>query len=32
MGVKRGLEELEKEQWISRNELEDFSKLLYIYA
>ena len=32
MGIKRGLEELENEQWISRNELRDFSKLLYIYA
>jgi hypothetical protein len=32
IGVKRGLEELENEQWISRNELQDFSKLLYIYA
>jgi len=32
LGVKRGLEELENEQWISRDEVENFSKILYIYA
>ena len=32
MGVKRGLKELEDEKWISKNELQTFSKLLYIYA
>ena len=32
MGVKKGLEELEKENWISKNELETLSKILYIYS
>ncbi len=32
LGVKRGLEELENEQWISKDEVENFSKILYIYA
>ncbi len=32
IGVKRGLRELENEKWISKNELQTFSKLLYIYA
>jgi hypothetical protein len=31
-GVKRGLKELEDEKWISKNELQTLSKLLYIYA
>jgi hypothetical protein len=32
LGVKKGLEELENEQWISKDEVENFSKILYIYA
>ena len=32
MDVKRGLKKLEDEKWISKNELQTFSKLLYIYA
>jgi len=32
MGVKRGLKKLENEKWISKNELQILSKLLYIYA
>jgi len=32
MSVKKGLEELEKENWISKNELETLSKILYIYS
>ncbi len=32
VGVKKGLKGLEKENWISKNELEAFSKLLYIYT
>jgi len=32
ISVKRGLQELENEKWISKNELETFSKQLYIYA
>jgi hypothetical protein len=32
LGVKRGPEELENEQWISKDEVENFSKILYIYA
>jgi len=32
ISVKRGLKELEDEKWISKNELENCSKLLYIYA
>jgi len=30
--VKRGLKKLEDEKWVSKNELQTFSKLLYIYA
>jgi hypothetical protein len=30
--VKKGLKELEKENWITKNELETFSKLLYVYT
>jgi hypothetical protein len=32
LGVKRGLKELEKEKWISKNELQTLSKLLFMYA
>jgi len=32
MGVKKGLKELENENWISKNELQTFNKILYIYA
>ena len=32
MDVKRGLKKLEDEKWVSKNELQTFSKLLYIYA
>jgi len=32
VGVKKGLKGLEEENWISKNELEAFSKLLYIYT
>jgi DNA repair exonuclease SbcCD ATPase subunit len=32
VGVKRGLRELKNENWISKNELQNLSKLLYIYA
>lgn len=32
MGVKRGLKELENEEWMSQNELQTIAKLLYIYA
>lgn len=32
IGVKKGLKELEKENWMSKNELQTFSKLLYVYA
>lgn len=32
ISVKKGLKELEKENWMSKNELQTFSKLLYIYA
>jgi hypothetical protein len=32
IGVKKGLKELENENWISENELQTFNKLLYIYA
>jgi len=32
IGVKKGLKELENEDWISENELQTFNKLLYIYA
>ena len=31
-GVTKGLKELENENWISKNELRAFSKILYIYA
>ena len=30
--VKKGLRELEKENWITKNELESFSKILYVYT
>jgi hypothetical protein len=32
LGLKRGLDELANEQWISQDEVENFSKILYIYA
>jgi hypothetical protein len=32
IGVKKGLKELKKENWMSKNELQTFSELLYIYA
>ena len=32
VGVKKGLIDLENESWISKKELEAFSKLLYIYT
>jgi len=32
LGVKRGLKELKDEKWMSKNELQTFSRLLYIYA
>jgi hypothetical protein len=32
VGVKKGLIELEKQNWLSRNELQTFSKILYIYT
>ncbi|MCW3997638.1 MAG: hypothetical protein NWF10_03610 [Candidatus Bathyarchaeota archaeon] len=32
VGVKKGLIELEKQNWISKKELETFSKILYIYT
>jgi hypothetical protein len=32
VGVKKGLKELEVENWISRNELQTISRLLYIYS
>jgi hypothetical protein len=32
IGVKRGLKELENEEWMSPNELQTIAKLLYIYA
>jgi hypothetical protein len=32
IGVKRGLKELKKEKWISKNELQILSKLLYLYT
>jgi len=32
IGVKKGLKELENENWISKNELQTLSKLLYIYS
>jgi hypothetical protein len=32
VGVKKGLIELEKQNWLSKNELQTFSKILYIYT
>jgi hypothetical protein len=32
IGVKRGLKELKKEKWISKNELQILSKLLYLHT
>jgi hypothetical protein len=32
IGVKRGLKQLEREKWITKDELQTFSKFLYIYA
>lgn len=32
IGTKEGLEELEKENWMSQDELETFCNLLYVYA
>jgi hypothetical protein len=32
IGVKKGLKELKNENWISKNELQTLSKLLYIYS
>ncbi len=32
IGVKKGLEELQNENWISKDELEAFGRLLYIYV
>jgi hypothetical protein len=32
VGVKKGLIELEKQNWISKNELQAFSKILYVYT
>jgi len=32
IGVKRGLKELKKEKWISKNELQTLSKLLFIHT
>ena len=32
VGIKKGLIELEKQNWISKNELQAFSKILYIYS
>jgi len=32
LGVKRGLKELKDEEWISKNEFQTLSKLLYIYT
>jgi uncharacterized protein YukE len=32
IGVKKGLKELEKENWMSKNELQTFSEVIYIYA
>jgi hypothetical protein len=32
VGVKNGLKELEKENWISKSELRAFSRILYMYA
>jgi hypothetical protein len=32
LGVKRGLKELENEEWMSQDELQTIARLLYIYA
>jgi hypothetical protein len=32
VGIKKGLLELEKQDWISKSELQAFSKILYIYT
>lgn len=32
VGVKKGLKELENQHWISKNELQTISKILYIYS
>jgi len=32
IGVKKGLKELENENWVSEHEFQTFNKLLYIYA
>jgi hypothetical protein len=32
IGVKRGLKQLEREKWITKDELQTFSRFLYIYA
>lgn len=32
LGVKKGLKELEDENWMSKDELETFGRLLYVYA
>jgi hypothetical protein len=32
IGVKRGLKQLEREKWITKDELQTLSKFLYIYA
>jgi hypothetical protein len=32
IGVKRGLKELKKEKWISKNELQTLSKLLFVHT
>jgi hypothetical protein len=32
VGVKKGLIELEKQNWVSKSELQAFSKILYIYT
>jgi hypothetical protein len=32
VGVKKGLKELQNENWISKNEFQTISKVLYIYS
>jgi hypothetical protein len=32
VGIKKGLLELEKQNWVSKSELQAFSKILYIYT
>jgi hypothetical protein len=32
VGIKRGLVELERQKWISKNELQAFGKILYVYT